>query len=93
MRLGLQFRRHVRPAAVEARPNVADARLVAPARAAPAEAPDRQRFAIEAADRGERSVALRRLLVGCQAFVEQAASFGFFASFRHGPTSVNLRRR
>jgi hypothetical protein len=93
MSLGLQFRRRVRPAAVEARSDIADARLVPPARAAPAEVPDRQRFAIEASDRGERGVALRRLLVGRQALVEQAASFGFFCVVSSWSDSVNLRTR
>jgi hypothetical protein len=52
MRFDLQFPRHVRPDAREAGLDITDARLVTLAKTAPAGAPERQRFAIEAADRG-----------------------------------------
>jgi hypothetical protein len=55
MSLSLQLRRHVRPPAFETGADIADARFVAPAMAAPAEAPKRQRFAVEVADGGKGS--------------------------------------
>ena len=73
----LQFRRHVRPNAVEARADIANAHLVPTAIAALTEAPERQRFAIQPANRLKGGFALRRLFIRRQAFVEEAAPFGF----------------
>jgi len=93
MRPRLQFRRHVRPIAVEARAHIADAHLVSTAIAALAEAPERQRFAIQPANRVEGGVALRRLLIRRQALVEEAAPSGFSASSMIDPFAGNLLHR
>jgi hypothetical protein len=74
----------VRPTAVEARADIANAHLVSAAIAAQAEAPERQRFAIQPANRVEGGFALRRLFIRRQALVEEAAPFGFFAPSGHG---------
>lgn len=60
----LQVLRHQRPGAPQARGAVAVAAPVTPARAARATAPQRQRLAVEAADRRERRIALRLLSHG-----------------------------
>jgi hypothetical protein len=60
----LHLRRHQRPSASQAGGAVADAAVMTPARAARTTAPQRQRLAIEAADRRERRIALRLLSLG-----------------------------
>jgi len=67
----------VRPTAIEARADIANAHLVSTAIAARAEAPERQRFAIQPAYRVEGGFALRRLFIRRQALVKRPRLLDF----------------
>jgi hypothetical protein len=72
------------PAALEAWPHLAVALFMAPAMAAPAKTPQRQRLGIKLPDRSECDFALLRFLFRREPFVPLTAPSAFFlASFAH----------
>jgi hypothetical protein len=73
----LHLGRHQRPGALHTSSGFARALLVPPAAAAPARAPQRQRFRVEALDRRKGGFPLRRLLIRRRPLEEQPAPARF----------------
>jgi hypothetical protein len=91
-RARLQRRRRKWPAAPEAASRFADTAMVTPAVAAPAGAPQWQRFAIEAPDDGECGLTLHDFVLPHQALIVDAAPARLFSSLRHATFSFRFHR-